>query len=478
MHMIIGCLTSNRIERLQWGFGVGGTRQKRIDSICLALNRSLYFHPSRFVDFAKSRNFSQHTLGNATQGIGMQSFLFQILIGAELLIRLRKEPLTTSWKGIVTDNISALLVLSSLWMQHVTMQGPKEGTHRYLIYAHDQQRHSEALIRFAEAIGWPYMDEARNYIENAYTYLTSGSQSVGFDICDWIYGLILPGKIFRHRIMSCLVYASPTVRSLNAAPYFENGLIVENKSYWPKRTVLARVLGGLRNPKAICGWIGPFPAPTNNITGWVRLNARRVDVPTPVVQQGDALAHFGFDPGFEDNNAMIESITNPSEWIQLDPPNIPITDQSRSLFKSLDLTLMPPAAGPPTINDDLPQEEYRASLNFEVNGTAITYTLYANPIFIAAPPCVGTHTMHRRQAQKYADNTVRVPDLKNQYPTANQLIVINAMAQGEEAVARAWCAERARHAIVRRGEGCCYACACTLATAEKGLNCNVLIWTR
>ena len=86
--------------------------------------------------------------------------------------------------------------------------------------------------------------------------------------------------------------------------------------------------------------------------------------------------------------------------------------------------------------------------------------------------------MHRRQAQKYLDNTIRVPDLKDVYPDGKELVVINALAPGEEAVARAWCSERARHAVVRRGEGCCFACATTLSTGEKGLNCNVLIWTR
>ena len=155
--MRLTILRVRRVEAQQWGFHPTGTRQKRIDSLCLALNRSLYFYPHRFIDFAKSRNFSQHTLGSAGQGIGMQNFLFQILIGAELLIRLRKEPAGTNYKGIVTDNVSALLVLSSLWMQHVTVQGPKEGAHRYLIYAHDQQRHAEALIRFAEAMAWPFM---------------------------------------------------------------------------------------------------------------------------------------------------------------------------------------------------------------------------------------------------------------------------------------------------------------------------------
>ena len=43
------------------------------------------------------------------------------------------------------------------------------------------------------------------------------------------------------------------------------------------------------------------------------LNACGVDIPTPLVQQGDILAHFGFGPGSEDNTGMAESITNLAE---------------------------------------------------------------------------------------------------------------------------------------------------------------------
>ena len=339
-------------------------------------------------------------------------------------------------------------------------------------------------------------DEARAYIENAYTYLTSGTQPVGFDICDWLYGLILPGKIYRHRLMSCLVYSSPTLRHLNAAPYFENGLVVGNKSYWPKRTVLARVLGGLRNPKAICGWVGPFPSPSDPaIKGWVRLSARRVDVPTPVVStsgggKGDKLASYGFDTTLESTTQIVETLTNPAEWIVPTPPFLPPADPARALFRSLDLTLIPPSTTAEPPNPELPQEEYRAALTFEVTPSAaaastaplmVSYTLYSNPVFISAPPCVGTHVMHARQVERYLENTVRVSELQDTYPEnweRGGVLVVNALAMGEEAVARAWCAERGRHAVIRRGEGCCFACAVALAEPERGTGVEVVIWSR
>src|SRR5262249_11224536 len=158
-----------------------------------------------FIDFSKTRQFSNHSLGGATFGIGLQHFLFQILLGAELLVRLRKEPITTSYAGIVTDNISALIVLSALWMKNVLIQGPNTTTGstqtnttlpqtrpRYLLVATEHRQQAEGLIRFGEAMAWPLMEEARSYIETAYQTLTSRGGSVGFDMCDWLFGLILP----------------------------------------------------------------------------------------------------------------------------------------------------------------------------------------------------------------------------------------------------------------------------------------------
>lgn len=465
----------------------------------MALNRSLYDAPSRFIDFSIARNISNNTFGSSVgDGIGLKNFLFQILLGAELLIRLRKEPVTTSYVGLVTDAISALLVLSDLWMQNVTIQCPRAPATttsltsstltanlpipKYTLIAMQHQLQAEGLIRFGETISWPYMDEARNYIENAYQNLIANTQTVDLDTCDWLYGLTRPGKIFRHRIMCCLVYASPSVRSLNPAPFWDNGLVVKNKSYWPKRSVLGRVLGGLKNPRSVCGWIGPVPAPEEGVSGWIRLNARRVDIPVPVSTTQTSLQHLGFGPldGTESPEAIVQSITDPNEWIQVCPPSRPTNDSSRSVFKTIHLTEIASAtattAGSNTTAST--SKEYRASLNFEVNGSLTCYTLYSNPIFIYAPPCVGTHAMHRRQAQNYLSNVVRVSDLKEAYAPSDALVIIDALGQGEEVVARAWCAERARHAVIRRDGECCFTCATGVAAGYTGLGVNVLIWSR
>ena len=52
-------------------------------------------------------------------------------------------------------------------------------------------------------------------------------------------------------------------------------------------------------------------------------------------------------------------------------------------------------------------------------------------------------------------------------------MIIDAQGDSEEVVARAWCAERVRHAVIRRD--CCFVCARTLAENRIGLGIKVLI---
>lgn len=488
-----GILGLSMLTALQSGFN--SNRQRQIEAICMALNHSIYSAPTRFLDLSKTRNISNNTLGSSIgNGIGLQNFLFQILLGAELLIRLRREPATTSYAGFITDTISALMVMSDAWMQNVIIQGPNTTTPtttyltsstipstpsaRFTLVAREHQLRAEGLIRFGESLSWPYMDEARKFIESAYQDLISNRRTVDLDNCDWLFGLARPGKIFRHLIMCCLVYASPSVRNFNPAPFWANGLVVKNKSYWPRRTVLGRVLGGLKNLRSICGWIGPLPAPVGNYSGWILLNARRVNIPVPVSTTETALQSFGFNPAdeMESRDTTIQSLVDPNEWIQTCPPSRPTNDSNNSVFKAIRLTEVPSATTTTTIANT--SKEYQASLDFEVNGSSTSYTLYSNPIFICAPPCVGTHSMHRRQAQKYLSNVVKVADLKEAYPPSDALLIIDALGQGEEVVARAWCAERARHAVIRRDGECCFTCATKVTVGYTGLGINVLIWSR
>jgi hypothetical protein len=107
----------------------------------------------------------------------------------------------------------------------------------------------------------------------------------------------------------------------------------------------------------------------------------------------------------------------------------------------------------------------------------VAYTLYTSPTFISAHPCIGTHTVHRREMSGYTDNVISVKDLKPfEGSGGRKVLVINAQCDGGEAVARAWCAERGKHAVVRRGQDTCFACSVSMA-GRDGLGVGVLIWS-
>lgn len=366
-------------------------------------------------------------------------------------------------------------------MAFVTINGPtnltaKESPSSYTFVSSRSRSQAEALIRFGEALNWPYMDEARNCIETAYTDMISGRLAWNGYMWDWLFNLVLPGKIYRYKIMSALVFASPSARNLNVAPFYDNGLIINGRSYWPKRSVLGRVLGGMGDVRSVCGWVGPLPAPETNVTGWIRLSARPVDVPVPVKTSPgeDILTGLGFDqPSGGNRYTLLENILDVSQWIEAADPARSATNGSQSQLGAIYLDRVPIDRS--QVATGLPPEQYRARIEFEVNGRQIAYTLYSNPLFVAAPPCVGTHILHEQQVSKYLRNMVKVQDLKECNVTANELLIIDALSPGEEVVARAWCAERARNAIVRRGSECCFACATALAIGRTGLGFNVII---
>src|SRR5947207_13222632 len=54
-------IDKHRLNTLKSGFYTTGNRQRQIEVICMALTRSLYDAPTRFIDFSKGRNISCNT---------------------------------------------------------------------------------------------------------------------------------------------------------------------------------------------------------------------------------------------------------------------------------------------------------------------------------------------------------------------------------------------------------------------------------
>lgn len=460
------------LDCLTTGFRASGTRLDRIETICTMFTHSVYEQPDRFVDLNQSSPFNY--IFDPQAANNTRDFFYQILIGAELLIRLRKEPALAEYPGVVTDHLSTAMVLAASCMEGVsiTENGATADTPvpKYMFFPVNHQRQAEALLTFAEAISWPYLDEARNQIENAFMRILN-SEPVAMILLDWFFGMVVPGKIFRHRAMSCLLFCSPSVEELGIPTYWNEGVVIKGKSYWPQRTILGSVFGAQRSSRQVCGWVGPAPAPVDSPDGFYSLRTRNFDVPVPAKVNNliTILSQYFTSP-----TQMALSITNADAYIKSSHPPKP-SGTTTVVFKSYKLDLLPS-----TGQNFKVEKEYRPVLLFEIGGKEVSYTLYSRPMFIAAPACrEGPHIMHEKVTQFCMKNIVHVKDLKEISITREDMLVIYTLSDQEELVARAWCSERGRHAVVRRDDmmsQCCFACAAGLTVEGIGLGTNVLIW--
>ena len=117
------------------------------------------------------------------------------------------------------------------------------------------------------------------------------------------------------------------------------------------------------------------------------------------------------------------------------------------------------------------------------NEEAITYKLFTNPVFVTPPSCdmgpKGDHEVHIRELPRYQKNIWSVERLKDhtvEDSGDDEVMVINATGNGAEVLARAWCAERGKCAVIRRPGGPCFVCA-VRAAGKPSLGTSVLIWT-
>ena len=466
-------ITPQQLTPTSRGTGAAAT-QTAIEDICMVLNKGFGDLPSRFASPLTTASFSAHIF--STQGIGLRNFTFMILLGAELVLRMDKLGSGKKYPSFMTSHISGLAVISRQWMENVKM-AKSPTTNGFVISAMRSSTQEQALISFAETIGWPYMDEARQNINGVYQKIAASPATVHNYIIDWIYGLILPGKFFRHHIMTCLVLACPSTKHLGIAPFYQNALVVGDKSYWPKRTAMGRILAGELGVRTTCGWVGPVKAPSGVSTSWIHVNHKEVDFVTPVV---DDLSESNLELfGFSETELQMEPLRTAADIVDINkwrpPTGLPRrADADKASVRKaaqLDGIVLNKAPGDAT--------KHQAHLKFTSHGQKVTFTLYHNPVFVHAPRCQGTtHPIHERKVSKILSNVVLVKNLKNStlLPTKDTLMIIDATQQGEEAVAKAWCAETGRHAVLRKNGVGCFTCATNMATRRTGLGFNVLIW--
>lgn len=436
---------------------------------------TVYEEPDRFIDLAQTSPCAYIFTPDGPDNI--RDFFYQMLIGAELVIRLRQEPVLAEYPGVVTDHLSTVMVMAINIIEgcQISQAEPNaddpSASPRYVFFPVNHQRQAEALLQFAETMSWPYLDEARDKIENAFMSIIN-NEPVPLLMLDWFFGIAAPGRVLRHRLMSCLALCSPSMAQLSIPTMWQEGVVIKDKSYWPQRTVLGAVFGALRSSKMVCGWVGPVVAPQGAASGYYFLRSRTLDV--PVAAKSDNFVTF-LTPYFTDPVQLVLSVTNTDDYTSSESPKKP-TGSGSVEFKSLKLELL---AGTGSSSES--DKEYRPTLFFDIDGKEIQYTLYSKPMFIAATPCrEGPHVLHKKLAQFCLKNVVHVKDLKEISLPREELLIIYTSGDQEELLARAWCAERGKHAVIRRDDlvgQCCFACATSLTLQEIGLGTNVLIWS-
>jgi len=221
-------------------------------------------------------------------------------------------------------------------------------------HVHEQQ--VEGLLLFAERMRWPHINELRDYAEDIYGNLHSGQQ-IPFDIYDWLFGLMLPGKWMSFKIMAALVLCTPSISAeLGSALYYDSGLSLQRQSYWRIWTGLGHVLGCMPEVISLGGWISPGPPiefipplPTETVMRpqYIRLKAQRVTPIEYIPDKEDGVisvrSHYDrykttqMQPD-EDLEAYLTDIKDEDKWVIPEPP---ICELSTCTLLSIRLKKLP-----------------------------------------------------------------------------------------------------------------------------------------
>ncbi|EGE03427.1 hypothetical protein TEQG_02463 [Trichophyton equinum CBS 127.97] len=436
--------------------------------------------------------------------LAFRDFLYQIALANKLVKELSNN-LSAPISGL-TPHVLASLIIQDQWLSNVQLfKGRISALEKLITQEYIEadskviEQQTDGLLTFAKDMEWEYLDETRELSEQASWKYKSLFQSSGL-ATDWSYGLTLPGKWISFKIMATLIHSSPSTRQLGPAQDYEDGVSLPAKSYFRLRTVLGRVLGCHPGCKSICGWIGPCP-PINFISSqpvsasvearYIRLKARKIPplrYPPRTSEKAVDQTYYHYQFKFmsqqpdEETSKYMKSIHDPNQWITPQPP---FRQSSTIAMKSVNLENIPAEDSNQALVEST--TEYQSSITFEVDGSLVTYTLLTNPVFTSPPACRPgphgeQHKVHFRELHRFSRQHVYNVTRLGEYlgtpseEDAIDIMVINATGTGDaEMLARAWCAERGKKAVIRKAGGPCYTCA--VRAASKGaLGTGVLIW--
>ncbi|KAI9287114.1 hypothetical protein BC943DRAFT_336189 [Umbelopsis sp. AD052] len=390
-------------------------------------------------------------------------FLYILLLATELRLRL---PLIkdNSFQSALREKIKADLIIAKRWWDGMDLAAnpaaPGDYSWHSLIYG----QQTAGLIRFAELMNWPYLNSVRSKIEACYSELRSGA-TLDCHVWDWMFGLCLPGKYYSFKVMSALIKFSPETKPLGTAPYYDSGLVLKGKTYWRITSILGRVLGATPGVRASLDWIGPCAVVAKGlpiVPAWVKVTAR--DIPHTDITSFDAdlddadniIPAIGDHSTAEEIDRVLQNYENPSNWVTPLPPNPIKRPNEKDKYEIVGIKLLKNPVSIEVRYEDPSEATYTASLLMKINGAAVTYDLHAYSLFLCSHPCTGTHAVHKDKLPNVRRNIVTPNELKG-LNVWDGILIVNVQGSGNaEVAARAWCAERGCHALVKQQKTCFY----------------------
>lgn len=389
--------------------------------------------------------------------------LFQMIVAYELKLRLEK---TTTTFPHMSNQAMAAMEMAGRWIKGVRIKnvsGPGyEPYYELEELVHDEQ--IEGLVRFAELMDWPGLEEMQEFLEpRGATVLPSAMGT--HKLLDWAFGTVLPGSGHICAIMPTLVLATPSLLRMGEPAHPSAGLVLDGRSYWRSKHVLGRVFGGMKGVKAANGWVGPCPPVLPNDGQVAKPGCWQIqekDVP---------FDQFPREPA---ENSRPQASDEQVKWVGTVPSR-----NSPTRIKFMGLQFLRAEA---VDLRDVVDEPRRAVLTFKINKGSI-YSLLElkyNPTFVAAPRCIdGPHLVGLHDVPRF-EHVVDVADIGDPFksvPKDERVLIIDATGEGDcKLLARAWCSMEGRHAVIARAdEGTCFTCA-VRAAGDQGLGLGCLIW--
>ncbi|GAB7352600.1 hypothetical protein MBLNU459_g2980t1 [Dothideomycetes sp. NU459] len=222
-----------------------------------------------------------------------------------------------------------------------------------ILYPRHERQQLEGLLKFAERLQWPHVDEIKKHMKGRHQRLTASpdysayatpvatpglssnlqggyfgnekrpqvaraataqsmqllpASAYGTDSFDaggwlsrsWLTGLVLPGEAASHFLISTLLENSPrAIEALGDSANLYGGFLYQRRSYWSKSCVVGRVLAAADNANDCMGWVSGPGASSKQADGWLNIEVKDLPLKTAPADAFGANSSFsrGKEPG-------------------------------------------------------------------------------------------------------------------------------------------------------------------------------------